>query len=56
MMDRPFTPVHEKTGIILRVNKPDLGDFSSRRITYNILVGDTVLHDQLYECFTEVDS
>lgn len=60
VMDLPSQPFYGKPGVVLKVNKPDLiiDEFTStlaRRISYDILVENVVLKEQLYEYFREVD-
>jgi hypothetical protein len=54
----PPHPHYGETGVIIRVRKPTGGTgdtYIESRIRYDILVGDEVLHDQLYEYFVELD-
>ena len=54
----PPHPHYGETGVIIRVKKPSGGTgggYRGSRILYDILVGDEVLHDQLYEYFIELD-
>ena len=54
----PPHPHYGEIGVIIRVRKPagGTGDtYRESRIRYDILVGDEVLHDQLYEYFVELD-
>jgi len=54
----PPHPHYGETGVIIRVRKPTGGTgeiYRESRIRYDILVGDEVLHDQLYEYFIELD-
>jgi len=53
----PPHPHYGETGVIIRVRKPTGGTgdgYRGSRILYDILVGDEVLHDQLYEYFVEL--
>ena len=54
----PPHPHYGETGVVIRVRKPTGGTgdgYRGSRILYDILVGDEVLHDQLYEYFVELD-
>jgi len=54
----PPHPHYGEIGVIIQVRKPTGGTgdtYRESRIRYDILVGDEVLHDQLYEYFVELD-
>jgi hypothetical protein len=58
VMDLPTQSRYKEVGVVIVVNKPRLFyDFGpkSKRITYDILVGEEVLCNQLYEYFYELD-
>lgn len=56
IMDLPSQQHYEEIGVVLRIRKPRNDQFPyESRIRYDILVGDVVLKDQLYEYFYEVE-